>query len=244
MYIPCRFHSSDATVPHAPPDSDPSFVAKRASSSFPTTNLLCCSVPPWRSSLSSLFSYFYELLSPQALCFENNPHCPGVCPPASLFQSFHLWVSVFLWQIDSFHTIADSLVSRKKSSALESRTSGLFCKNTRGGGGSIHDKTGFPIMFSMEFPSQETSACGAFRRVTSSRDVPVPEPLPTRGSLMLVFGLQDAARAAQVLALLTSSRCRLRFECFPCGRPMSRRAFARRGRSMPGLPHKKGTTNP
>ena len=113
-----------------------------------------------------------------------------------------------------------------------------------GWGGSIHDKTGFPIMFSMEFPSQETSACGAFRRVTSSRDVPVPEPLPTRGSLMLVFGLQDAARAAQVLALLTSSRCRLRFECFPCGRPMSRRAFARRGRSMPGLPHKKGTTNP
>ncbi len=134
MYIPCRFHSSDATVPHAPPDSDPSFVAKRASSSFPTTNLLCGSVPPWRSSLSSLFSYSYELLFPQALCFENNPHCPGVCPPASLFQSFHLWVSVFLWQIDSFHTIADSLVSRKKSSALESRTSGLFCKNTRGGG--------------------------------------------------------------------------------------------------------------
>ena len=144
MYIPCRFHSSDATVLHAPPDSDPSFVAKRASSSFPTTNLLCGSVPPWRSSLSSLFSYSYELLFPQALCFENNPHCPGVCPPASLFQSFRLWVSVFLWQIDSFHTIADSLVSRKKSSALESRTSGLFCKNTRGGGGIHSRQNWFP----------------------------------------------------------------------------------------------------
>src|SRR6266404_3186206 len=56
-------------------------------------------------------------------------------------------------------------------------------------------------------PNSRQSACDAFRRVTSSRDVPVPEPLPTRASLMLVFGLQDAARAAQVLALLTSSRC-------------------------------------
>ena len=48
--------------------------------------------------------------------------------------------SVSRWQIHSFHTIANSLSSRKKSSALESRTSGLFCKNTRGGGVSIHDK--------------------------------------------------------------------------------------------------------
>ena len=146
--------------------------------------------------------------------------------------------SVSRWQIHFFHTIANSLSLRKKSSALESRTSGLFCKNTRGGGYPFTTNW-FPDHVLHGVPSQETSACGAFRRVTSSRDVPVPEPLPTRGSLMLVFALQDAARAAQVLALLTSSRCRLRFECFPCGRLMSRRAFAGRGRSVPGLPHKK-----
>ena len=50
------------------------------------------------------------------------------------YKTFRLCVSVSLWQIPSFHTIADSLSSRKKSSALESATSGLFCKNTRGGG--------------------------------------------------------------------------------------------------------------
>ena len=76
------------------------------------------------------------------------------------------------------------------------------------GVGGIHSRQkGFPLRFSMESPIQETSACGAFRRVTSGPDLPGPEPLPTRASLMLVFGLQDAARAAQVLALLTSSRC-------------------------------------
>jgi hypothetical protein len=142
--------------------------------------------------------------------------------------------SVSRRQIHSFHTIANSLSLRKKSSALESRTSGLFCKNTRGGGVSIHDKLVSRSRSPWSSQPRDVSV-----RVTSSRDVPVPEPLPTRGSLMLVFALQDAARAAQVLALLTSSRCRLRFECFPCGRLMSRRAFAGRGRSVPGLPHKK-----
>ena len=61
---------------------------------------------------------------------------------------------------------------------------------------------------------------------------------------MLVFGLQDAARAAQVLALLTSSRCRLRFECFPCGRPMSRRAFMGERAVDARAAAQKGTTNP
>jgi hypothetical protein len=87
-------------------------------------------------------------------------------------------------------------------------------------GWGIHSNW-FPTTFSMESQIQQTSACGAFRRVTSGRGLSFPEPLPTRGSLMLVFALQDAARAAQVLALLTSSRCRLRFERSPCGRRIS-----------------------
>jgi hypothetical protein len=64
------------------------------------------------------------------------------------------------------------------------------------------------------------------RQNTDSTRPSVSEPLPTNANLMLVFALQDAARAAQVLALLTSSRCRLRFECLPCRRRISWRVFA------------------
>jgi hypothetical protein len=109
---------------------------------FPT-NLLCGSVPPWRSSLSSLcFHTLTNCLSclPAGLLtgkpfvlttIRIAPACPLQRPYFNLSASVR---SVSLWQIRSFHTIADSLSSRKKSSALESRTSGLFCKNTRGGG--------------------------------------------------------------------------------------------------------------
>jgi hypothetical protein len=111
---------------------------------LPPDPLACLYASAALKSVAPLFSYFapiregYELLFPparrplggQALCFDDHPHCPGVSPPAS----FRLCVSVSLWQIPSFHAIAGSLLSRKKSSALESATSGLFCKNTGGGG--------------------------------------------------------------------------------------------------------------
>jgi hypothetical protein len=34
-----------------------------------------------------LFSYFYELLFPQALYFDNHPHCPPVSPPSILTEA-------------------------------------------------------------------------------------------------------------------------------------------------------------
>src|SRR5260370_4482521 len=79
MYIPGLLHSSDATVPHAPPDPDPSFAAKRTSSSFTSYQ----SSLRLRASVAiefvfPLFSYSYELLFPQALYFDNHPHCLGV----------------------------------------------------------------------------------------------------------------------------------------------------------------------
>jgi hypothetical protein len=114
----------------------------------------------------------------------------------------------------------------------------------RGWGVSIHDQTGSRSRPPWSSQFKRRSASGASRRATSGRGLPVPEPLPTRGSLMLVFGLQDAARAAQVLGVAHVLSLCLRFECFPCGRRTSRRAFSREGHLMPGAAAQKGTTNP
>src|SRR6266852_5652343 len=40
------------------------------------------SAPRMRQFARPLFSYSYELLFPQTLCFHNHPHCPGVWGPA------------------------------------------------------------------------------------------------------------------------------------------------------------------
>jgi hypothetical protein len=67
---------------------------------------------------------------------------------------------------------------------------------------------GWGVCSQSAFHSTSHPPCSVLRwRNPYVTPVPVLESLPTRGSLMLVFGLQDAARAAQVLALLTSSRC-------------------------------------
>jgi hypothetical protein len=78
-----------------------------------------------------LFSYSYELLFPQALCFDNHPHCPGVWGWERLlvFRPFSA-ASVSPWQIHSFHTIANSSASAKNSTPLQSSKSKLFRKNT------------------------------------------------------------------------------------------------------------------
>ena len=77
-----------------------------------------------------LFSYSYELLLPQPLCFDIHPHCPGVSPSGVPQDRA---TSVPLWQITSFQQLADSLSFSKKSTPLQSSKSSLFLQNTRGG---------------------------------------------------------------------------------------------------------------
>ena len=61
--------------PFLPPQSNVYPKGPRRLPSLPTTHLATR-----HSSLatSPLFSYSYELLFPQLLCFDNHPHCPGV----------------------------------------------------------------------------------------------------------------------------------------------------------------------
>src|ERR1700688_3751863 len=64
-----------------------------------------CQSPDWRRSDTTqpatrfadpLFSYSYELLFPQAVPFDNDPHCPGVYPACSLVPNFSaLCVALF-----------------------------------------------------------------------------------------------------------------------------------------------------
>ena len=104
---------------------------------------------------------------------------------------------------------------------------------------------GWGVCSQSAFHSTSHAPCSVLRwRNPYVTPVPVLESLPTRGSLMLVFGLQDAARAAQVLGVAHVLSLCLRFECFPCGRRTSRRAFSREGHLMPGAAAQKGTTNP
>ncbi len=128
-----------------PPLFSPPVVPFR---SFPPANLLRASVPLRQPNLSPLC--FHTLTNP----FFRNPFlftsmqnprgCRGQISEAA--QPFSVR-SVPARptggpprQIHSFHTLADSLSSRKKSSPLESTTSTLFSQNTRGGGWSTGDR--------------------------------------------------------------------------------------------------------
>jgi hypothetical protein len=65
-----------AQIPKLPPDLPP--IRPWLSAPFPTFRP--SDVRTFRRSfVAPLFSYSYELLFPQALCFDNHPHCPGVC---------------------------------------------------------------------------------------------------------------------------------------------------------------------
>jgi hypothetical protein len=55
----------------------------------------------------------------------------GVGVTLSTFRALLVGIS---WQSLSFHTVANSLSLRKKSTPLQSTKSKLFCKNTGGGG--------------------------------------------------------------------------------------------------------------
>jgi len=108
-------------------------------------SLLSVSVSLWRSKFVAL--YFHILTN----CFSRLPAgllagkpfvlttiriAPGCGGQIRELPPFFSVRSVSRWQIHSFHTIANSLSSRKNSSAVESATSTLFFGNTRGGGTS------------------------------------------------------------------------------------------------------------
>jgi hypothetical protein len=185
-------HSSDATVPHGRRNLAPSFV----------TSALLLLVSPAESSLCLCASVALNSVAP---CLHTLMNCssrkpfvlttirtaPGVWGANSRTASVFLMRRVSQWQIHSFHTIAASLSARKKSSALESITSGLFCKNagvgwafrmllreTRGGGIHTRQKgvpTHAPQWSSQSTPPiHESSTYSVFRRgldpsVTPSR---------------------------------------------------------------------------
>src|SRR6266436_9625737 len=65
---PCPGPSLNAPSP-SNPCSAPSLPATRDCEPLTTHSL----------PRAPLFSYSYELLFPQPLCFDNDPHCPGVC---------------------------------------------------------------------------------------------------------------------------------------------------------------------
>jgi hypothetical protein len=119
---------------HAPPDPRSKPLDGSAGSTllavhFPPPTF----VRPARFFGGPLFSWSYELLFPQPLCFEKHLRCHGGVP-LKTFRRFNMpkQSGPAKNQVFCIHTLADSLSSRKKSSALESATSTLFRENTRG----------------------------------------------------------------------------------------------------------------
>jgi hypothetical protein len=124
-----------------------------------------------------------------ALCFHTLTNCfsrkpfvlttiriaPGCGGQIQELPPFFSVRSVSPWQMHSFHTIAASLSARKKSSALESGTSGLFFQNAGVGwasrmllrdtqdGESIHDKNGFPPTLHNGFPNPRCQPFAPFQ---------------------------------------------------------------------------------
>ena len=71
MYISCRIHFPDATVPHGPPDPAPSFAASGPFLILPSQKsspCLCNSMAI--AFVAPLFSYSYKSLFPQPLSFH------------------------------------------------------------------------------------------------------------------------------------------------------------------------------
>src|SRR5258706_5101169 len=82
--------------------------------------------------VAPLFSWSYELLFPQALCFDKHLRCPpGVTPNSSRHSGIHVQNESTLLSSYCY----ELFVVAEKSSALESAASTLFHKNTRGGVG-------------------------------------------------------------------------------------------------------------
>ena len=83
-----------------------------------------------------LFSYSYELLSSQPLCFDIHPHCPGVYSSVPNTQTFRPSEPPTLLLTGTCRLFRLSLRSFPHSLPLFSMVCSLFCENTRGGGGS------------------------------------------------------------------------------------------------------------
>jgi hypothetical protein len=92
-----------------------------------------------------LFSQLYELLFPQALCFDNHLNCPGVYPlwsPCSdlralcvaLFSRLRFFRISSSCVFNSLHPLLRSWLSFSSLRSLFSATSSLFLQNTGGGG--------------------------------------------------------------------------------------------------------------
>jgi hypothetical protein len=95
------------------------------------------------SLIDFYFLCFHPLTNPfsgKAFVFTSIQNPPGVTHPRSGNSRRSPSQTS---QAPCFHTIADSLSSPKKSSALESATSTLFRKNTGGGGGYASPILGF-----------------------------------------------------------------------------------------------------
>jgi hypothetical protein len=103
--------------------------------SFDATRPNLFSTDPGAYFAAPLFSYSYELLLPQALYFDNDPHCPGgrgVTPSSVAPSSTCLCRNSPLFK--HLQTLCFSLRSFPHSDRLFSITSALFSQNTRGGG--------------------------------------------------------------------------------------------------------------
>ena len=92
-----------------------------------------------------LFSQLYELLFPQALCFDNHLNCPGVYPlwsPCSdlralcvaLFSRLRFFRISSSCVFNSLHPLLRSWLSFSSLRSLFSATSSLFLQNTGVGG--------------------------------------------------------------------------------------------------------------
>jgi hypothetical protein len=132
--------ASQPLVPTCPPFSCPE---KSSSSLF----------------ISPLFSQPYELLFPQALCFDNHLNCPGVWGISALYLATRhspLATSPFIFS--SLQPLRRSCLSFSISRPLFSATSSLFLQNTGGGGtllfslrtsasGACPDPVGAPLRY-------------------------------------------------------------------------------------------------
>ena len=87
-----------------------------------------------------LFSWSYELLFPQLFCFHNHLRCPRVSPSRPSDFNIQRYSGSTKNQVFCIQTLARSLSSSKKSSAVESAISGLFGQNTPGGGEGLHQR--------------------------------------------------------------------------------------------------------
>jgi hypothetical protein len=112
------------------------FTSKQIPRGCAPFSLFSVSVSLWRSKFVALcFHILTNCFSRKSFVLTTIRIAPGCGGQIRELPPFFSVRSVSRWQIHSFHTIANSLSSRKNSSALESGTSGLFCKNTRGGVG-------------------------------------------------------------------------------------------------------------